>query len=301
VLEAYLPASTSALLNQTLLRGELGFNGVIVSDATPMAGLGAWAHRDVALAEVVASGCDIILFSDEPEADIARIEAALADGRLTEARLDEAMIRVLGLKATLGLHHNGRAPADRTVLFDPKNAAVAQEITARAPTLVKDVHGLLPISPTRHRRVLVYSTGIVTPLHGDGQAMILPELLRQEGFEVTLHSPEALLDQRDFDLVVYLMGEETLLTRGRIFLDWNRLTGGLFGAMQRHWHQVPTALISFGYPYYLYDAPRMPCVVNAYATMDSMQRAVLDCLMGRAAFQGKSPADPFCGLPDARF
>jgi beta-N-acetylhexosaminidase len=300
-LEAYRPASTSALLNQTLLRGELGFNGVIVSDATPMAGLGAWAHRDEALAEVVASGCDIILFSDEPEDDIARIETALADGRLTEARLDEAMIRVLGLKASLGLHRDGRAAADRTVLFDPKNATIAQEITARAPTLVKDVQGLLPLSPTRHRRVLVYSTGIVTPLHGEGQAMILPELLRQEGFEVTLHSPEARLDQRDFDLVLYLMAEETLLTRGRIFLDWNRLTGGLFGAMQRHWHQVPTALISFGYPYYLYDAPRMPCVVNAYATMDSMQRAVLDCLMGRAAFQGKSPVDPFCGLPDARF
>jgi beta-N-acetylhexosaminidase len=75
----------------------------------------------------------------------------------------------------------------------------------------------------------------------------------------------------------------------------------MHGAMQRHWHQVPTALISFGYPYYLYDAPRMPCVVNAYATMDTMQRATLDCLLGRTPFEGKSPVDPFCGLPDARF
>lgn len=300
-LEACRPASVSSLLNQTLLRGELGFNGVIVSDATPMAGLGAWAHRDVALPEIVSSGCDVILFSDEPEADIARIEAALADGRLTEARLEEAMIRVLGLKAALGLHRTGREPADRARLFDPKNTATAKAITARAPTLVKDVQGLLPLSPDRHRRVLVYSTGIVTPLHGTGQDMILPDLLRAEGFEVTPNEPGARHDQRDFDLVLFLMGEETLLTRGRIFLDWNRLTGGMFGAMARHWHQVPTALVSFGYPYYLYDAPRMPCVVNAYATMDSMQRATLDCLLGRAPFQGKSPVDPFCGLPDARY
>ncbi|MES2815364.1 MAG: glycoside hydrolase family 3 N-terminal domain-containing protein, partial [Pseudomonadota bacterium] len=106
-LEAYRPASVSRLLNQTLLREELGFNGLIVSDATPMAGLGAWAHRDVALPEIVSSGCDVILFSDEPEADIARIEAALEDGRITAARLDEAMIRVLGLKAALGLHQTG--------------------------------------------------------------------------------------------------------------------------------------------------------------------------------------------------
>ena len=300
-LEAYRPASTSALLNQTLLRGEMGFNGLIVSDATPMAGLGAWAHRDVALPEVVASGCDIILFSDEPEADIARIEAALADGRITAARLDEAMVRILGLKAALGLHRDGKAPADRTRLALPENAETARKITARAPTLVKDVQGILPLSPDRHRRVLIYSTGIVTPLHGDGMPMIFPDLLRAEGFDVTLHDPATRPDPRQFDLVLYVMAEETLLTRGRIFLDWNRLTGGLFGAMVRPWHEVPTALISFGYPYYLYDAPRLPCVVNAYATMDTMQRATVDCLLGRAAFRGTNPVDPFCGQPDARY
>lgn len=300
-LEAYRPASTSRLLNQTLLREELGFNGLIVSDATPMAGLGAWAHRDVALPEVVASGCDIILFSDEPEADIARIEAALDDGRITADRLDEAMVRVLGLKATLGLHRDGKAPADRTKLATPASAEAARKVTARAPTLVKDVQGILPLSPRHHRRVLIYSTGIVTPLHGEGMPMIFPDLMRAEGFEVTLHDPATRPDPRQFDLVLYVMAEETLLTRGRIFLDWNRLTGGMHGAMARHWHEVPTALISFGYPYYLYDAPRLPCVVNAYATMDSMQRATLDCLLGRAEFQGKNPVDPFCDQPDARF
>jgi beta-N-acetylhexosaminidase len=266
-----------------------------------MAGLGAWAHRDVALPEVVASGCDIILFSDEPEDDIARIEAALADGRITHDRLDEATIRVLGLKAALQLRETGFLPADRSQLFNARSAAEARTVTLRAPTLVKDVAGILPLSPERHRRVLVYSTGIVTPLHGASQPFALTEMLRDEGFDVTLYAVEAPADPRDFDLVLFLMGEETLLTRGRIFLDWNRLTGGLHGAMQRHWHQVPTALISFGYPYYLYDAPRMPCVVNAYATMDTMQRATLDCLMGRAPFLGKSPVDPFCGLPDARY
>jgi beta-N-acetylhexosaminidase len=300
-IEAYRPASVSPLLNEALLRGELGFNGVIVSDATPMAGFGAWAHRDEMLPQVVSSGCDVILFSDEPEADIARIEAALEDGRLTLDRLDEAMVRILGLKASLSLPETGKLPADRSKLFNPDNASVAQAVTARAPTLVKDVKHILPLSPERHRRVLVYSTGIVTPLHGAGMPMAFPDLLRDEGFEVTLYDPETRPDPRGFDLVLFVMAEETLLTRGRIFPDWNRLTGGMHGAMQRHWHQVPTALISFGYPYYLYDAPRMPCVINAYATMDSMQRATLDCLLGRAPFRGKSPVDPFCGLPDAAF
>jgi beta-N-acetylhexosaminidase len=208
-------------------------------------------------------------------------------------------VRILGLKASLNLPATGHQSADRTRLFRPENAQLAQSVTARAPTLVKDVQGVLPLSPDRHHRVLVYTTGIVTPLHGAGMPMAFPEMLRAEGFDVTVYDPETRPDPRTYDLVLFLMAEETLLTRGRIFLDWNRLTGGMFGAMQRHWHQVPTALISFGYPYYLYDAPRMPCVINAYATMDSMQRAVLDCLLGRAPFQGVSPVDHFCGLPDA--
>jgi beta-N-acetylhexosaminidase len=272
-----------------------------VSDATPMAGFGAWAHRDEMLPEVVSSGCDVILFSDEPEADIARIEAALEDGRLTGDRLDEAVIRILGLKASLDLHRTGNQPADRSKLFNVENARIAKDVTARAPTLVKDRTGILPLSPDRHRRVLVYTTGVVTPLHGSGMPMAFPDLLRAEGFDVTVQQPGDKTDQRDFDLVLFVMAEETLLTRGRIFLDWNRLTGGMHGAMQRHWHEVPTALISFGYPYYLYDAPRMPCVVNAYATMDTMQQATLECLLGRRPFRGRSPVDPLCGLPDARY
>ena len=92
-----------------------------------------------------------------------------------------------------------------------------------------------------------------------------------------------------------------MLTRGRIFFDWLKLGGGLGPAMARHWHQVPTAMISFGYPYYLYDAPRMPTVINAFATMTTMQAAVVECLMGRTKFGTQSPVDAFCGLGDARF
>ena len=102
-------------------------------------------------------------------------------------------------------------------------------------------------------------------------------------------------------LLLYVMAEETLLARGRIFLDWLKIGGSFENAMPRHWHQVPTALISFGYPYYLYDAPRMPTVINAFATMPSMQAAVVEALMGRAKFGRKSPVDAFCGLGDARY
>lgn len=166
---------------------------------------------------------------------------------------------------------------------------------------MKDTNATVPISPERHKRVLIYSTGIVQPMRGVQAEFAFPRMLAEAGFQVTMFDPEKPPHPRDFDLVIYLMGEETLLTRGRIFLDWGRLAGRMVGAMKRVWHEVPTVLLSFGYPYDLYDAPAAPCVINAYTTTDSMQEAVLNCLLGRATFAGESPVDPFCGRPEARF
>ncbi len=80
-----------------------------------------------------------------------------------------------------------------------------------------------------------------------------------------------------------------------------RITGHFGAAMARYWHDIPTLMVSFGYPYYRYDAPRAPTSVNAYTTMVPMQQAVVECLMGRAPWNHNSPVGAFCGLPDARF
>jgi beta-N-acetylhexosaminidase len=174
-------------------------------------------------------------------------------------------------------------------------------VAVRVPTLVKDVAKLLPISPEKQRRVLVYSTGAIQPFAPEPIPLTLPELLTKEGFEVTVHTPDLVVRPADYDLVLYLLAEETLLTRGRIFFDWKRLTGSVFGAMHRHWHEIPTVVVSLGFPYYLYDAPRAKTYINAYGSGEIMQEAVVNALLGRAEFVGKSPVDPFCGLEQARF
>lgn len=298
--ELYRPACVNKLLNRSLLRDELGFNGVIISDASGMAGLSSWDHEDVTKAELIENGCDIILFSDDAELDRARIKAALEDGRLSYERLEEAVTRTLGLKAALGLHEELPA-VDTSRLASSKDASTARAITARAPTLVKDVRGMLPLSAERHRRLYVYSTGVVSPITGVTEFAML-DMLRAEGFEVTLH--EAGYDLKPWaghDAVLYLLGEESLLTRQNIFLNWAELGGSFLQAMMRPFHDLPTALISFGHPFYLTDAPRVPCAINAYATIDPMQEAVVDCLVGRAPFLGTSPVDPTGGVPDALY
>lgn len=302
--EAYRPASLSRLLTEELLRGELGFNGLIVSDATPMAGLGDWGPRDQTLPEVIIAGCDVILFSDDPNADLMRLVKAVADGRLGQDRVDDAVTRVLALKAALGLHRDRPEPsldAARAIVGSDEHRLLAQEVTRRVPTLVKDVRNILPLSPRKTRRVLVYSSGVVLPFVPQPLPLSIPRRLEQEGFEVTVFTPDIAVSARDVDLVLYLFAEETLLTRSRIFLDWHKLTGSVFGAMTRYWHDLPSLMISFGYPYYLNDAPRVPAYVNAYGSSEPLQEAVIEAIMGRSAFSGTNPIDPFCGSDQARY
>jgi beta-N-acetylhexosaminidase len=267
-----------------------------------MAGLGAWGPSDETVPALIANGCDVVLFPPNPERHMAIVRRAVEDGSIPKARFEEALMRVLGLKAAIGLHKpDGRSDAERlAAIATRENRAAADAVTRRAPTLVKDTPGLLPLDPSKHRRILVITPGVVHPMAG-AAPFALPDMLREEGFEVTLFTPGTAVTRENFDLVLYLFGEETLLTRSHIFIDWMKLAGGdLGGAMHRTWHDIPTLMISFGYPYLLYDAPRVPTYINAYATMESMQKAVFDALLGNVAWNRTSPVDPFCGLEDAR-
>ncbi len=303
--DAFRPATQSAVLNQTLLRERLGFNGLIVSDATPMAGFGDWGPREETIPQCVIAGCDVILFSDDANADLMYLVKAVADGRLSQERVDEAVTRVLALKAALGLHSADRVPpsveAAKSVLERGESIRVAKSVSARVPTLVKDVQNLLPLSPDKHKRVLVFTTGAVQPFAPHPLPLSLPNMLWREGFEITEYAPGMDVSPKDYDLVLYLLAEETLLTRQRIFLNWKEMTGTVFGAMKRYWHDLPVLMVSLGYPYYLHDAPRVPTYVNAYGSNEDMQAAVVDALMGRTPFAGQSPVDPFCGSEQGKY
>lgn len=307
-LETCRPACISHLLNETLLRGELGFNGLIVSDACAMAGLGSWADRATFAPEVIANGCDVFLFPAPFEVDFPHVMRALSDGRLSEARVEQAVTRVLGLKAALGLHRKSldeRLPPleqARATVRQPQHLAVEARVAGASVTLVKDVRGILPLSPSKHRRVVV----LTDPARGGfaGQPtfpLTLADDLRARGFEVRAFDASQPPTPDDTDLVVYLLAQESLLSQSHIYLDWAALHGDWRMAMRRFWHDIPTLLVSYGQPYYLYDAPRMPCVVNAYTATAPVQAAVLERLLGEAPFTGISPVDAYCGLPDARY
>jgi beta-N-acetylhexosaminidase len=306
-IEAYRPASISKLLNVELLRGTLGFNGLIISDATEMAGLTSWSPRAQHLPEVIENGCDMILFSADLDSDIALLEQAVADGRLSETRVDAALTRVLGLKASLGLHRRARATFGdvgelRGRLRTPENREVSRSVASDCITLIKDVRNVLPINPARHRRItLITDTADAELTPFPPPSLRIAQLLQDRGFEVQPYRQDAPPSRENTDLVLYALAHESLMTTGVIFFDWRRLHGPIWHAMRRTWHELPHVLVSMGHPYYLNEAPRMPCVINAYTAIEPIQDAVVRKLLGEEPFKGQHPVDAFCGHEDARY
>jgi len=301
--EAFRPASISRLLNQELLRGELGFDGLIVSDATGMGGLTSWANREQSVPEVIENGCDMFLFSRSPRRDVDLMIKGLRDGRLSERRLYEAATRVLSLKAALGLHRKTpeeRLPpieAVRRTLRTPEHLATAREALGQSVTLVKDVAGLLPLDPQRHRRVVVIAEQGWNFFSGSLDRGFGPALaaLRARGFEVRDYDRDWPPTSEDTDLVLYFVGQEATPTASRIYLDLAKLQGSPRKAMTQFFRELPTVLVSFGQPYYLFDAPSCTTAVNAYSSLADCQEEVIRRLVGEAPFTGTSPVDPFCG------
>jgi beta-N-acetylhexosaminidase len=308
-LELYRPASISKYLNFDLLRGELGFNGLIVSDATPMAGLGSFAGRAEIVPQVIENGCDVFLFSENEEQDITHMENGLRSGALSEQRLEDAVTRILGLKAALGLH---RKTLDQRILPLEQvksivNSAAHQDISRKAAdqsvTLVKDTGNFLPLNPTRHQRICWISNGAPGFFPGMPASHMntLRSTLEQRGFTVTDFNPDTPPTPQNTDVVLYVLAEESSLGKSRITLPWMTLQPRNFNGLTRYWHDVPTIMVSFGHTYYLQDAPRVPVYINAYSVVPDAQLAVAERLTGNRGFSGVSPIDAFAGAPDARY
>ncbi|MEF2279632.1 glycoside hydrolase family 3 N-terminal domain-containing protein [Deinococcus sp. YIM 134068] len=298
--EADLPATLSPLLTTTLLREELGFGGVVVSDATEMGGFTSQGRREDTVPQVIAAGCDILLFPTDVERDLEFLRRGVADGRLTGARVDEAVTRVLALKASLGLHRSTALP-EASTLRAPEHLAWAEECAERAVTLVSDTQNLLPLDPTKHRRLLVIrqprrTNGLGFPLPD----LRVPDLLGEAGFEVTLYTPGTRVSPDDFDALLYVVAQEGLMVRDDLRLDWMELHGNPFRAMERFWDVLPTAIVSLGTPYYALEAPRCKTLVNAYSPVLPMQEAVVRALTGGQPFSGVSPVDASSALRPVR-
>ncbi len=297
----HTPGSLSYELNQKLLREELGFNGLIVSDATVMVGMQSHCPRAELVPRSIAAGNDMFLFVNDIDYDYNAMLEGVRNGILTEERLDEAVTRILALKASQGLH---MAQQSGTLMKEKDELSAvgcaehqdwARACAKKSVTLVKDVQNLLPLSQEDYKKVLLISSGASGFVGNQFDGKEFENLLIKEGFEVTR---DITLREKnnDYDLVIYLINIDP-----NFLVQSLRMPVGQMGLFKWYPDRVPTLFISMGNPYGLYEMPRQKTFINTYSSSTTVQEELMNCLMGRQEFKGVSPIDAFCGQEIARY
>lgn len=310
--EDILPASLSKELKVGLLREKLGFNGMIATDATTMAGFTIPMPREKAVPEAIASGADMFLFTKNAGEDFEYMKAGVRNGIITAERLDEAVTRILATKAALKLYRKKErlsVEEAQEIIGCPEHQEWSRECADRSITLVKEEQGVLPISPSRYPKILYYpiesEQGVAYSVKA-GVCSHFKQLLEDEGFEVDTFippqsfegqmNPETAITEK-YGLIVYLANMSTKSNQTAVRIEWQQPMGANVPSFV---NQVPTIFISVENPYHLLDVPRVKTFINAYNSNDHVLNAIIDKLMGRSAFKGTNPVDPFCGKWDTR-
>lgn len=307
--EDIMPASLSSELMQGILREKMGFNGLIVTDATQMVGFTSSMPRHLAVPAVIERGADMFLFTINRKEDMGFMMEGLRKGFLSRKRLDEAVTRILALKAHIGLWKKPAVPPQEglSCLRCPEHLEVARQIAERSITLVKDREKWLPLSPERMRKVkLIQITNEKLPPGG-----LLPEielfrtLLEKEGFEVSYFKDGRFPGEdcslaeftEETDLMIYFANMKVGSNQTTIRIVWDDFLGE---DSPKYVRDIPVLFLSFSNPYHLVDVPMVGTYINAYTCNEESVYAMVEKLMGRSPFRGQSPVDPFAGLWDTR-
>ena len=290
--EDCLPGSMSKELLTGVLREDFGFNGVITTDATIMGGYCmAIARRDAIPASIMA-GSDMLVFSTDFQEDYGYMMDALKDGRLSRERLEEAVTRILALKAVT---RRSYPEADVDV------RAAAEECADHAVTLVKNIQDVLPVTKEHFPKIRLVLLGEDELFDGSVKDTAV-SYLKNEGFYVEIYEPykddlhgtSGLPDDR---LTLYLCNMPTRSNQTTIRISWCKKHAL---DSPRFVNEEKSIFISLSNPYHLQDVPRVRTYINCYSATKALLTAALDKILGKSEFKGVSPVDAFCGLPDTR-
>lgn len=283
-----LPATIDRRLLVDFLRGELGFDGVIVSDAKVMIGLTSRVGREELAPAFFEAGGDVLLFADWEE-DLQRILRAVNTGRLSEERITESARRVLEMKARVGVHeHLYGKPASPDE--SEQHAASAQAVADRGTIVVRN-DDLIGKPLAAGAKVLTVS--ITRPDRNEHQMSHLETVdaeLRARGVVV-----DHLTNPKHSELI------DRAHTYDRVFLNFVilphtnigtiRMVGELTMPLWRaFWSDSPNVVCTtFGSPYTLYEQPHLPNMIATFSHCDASQRAAVKLWLGEMQPMGHSP------------
>jgi beta-N-acetylhexosaminidase len=300
------PASASALLIDGLLRDKLGFNGLAITDATPMIGYNTILSREDLLPATINAGIDMLLFNKNIDEDYTFIKNAITNGTIKMERLEEAVLRILATKMAHGLFEVKPTTTTELDLNTTKHTQKAAAVAKDSVTLVKDRDNLLPLTVERYPRIRLVVLGDSDDggfKEGGKVSNHFQDQLEVLGFQVELFDhqyldfhevfEEGVADIKNkFDLALYVANVETASNQTTTRLDWIHLM-----AADAPWFlkSIPTVFISTANPYHLFDIPSVSTYINTYTGNQESIKAVIRKMTGSEPFLGTSPVDPFCG------
>ena len=270
--QKYRPATVSKLLLQDLLRGELGYRGLIISDALIMNGFCSWADYDTRMMDAFNAGIDLFLWPDT-ERFFEVMKRAETAGKLSHERLDDAVRHVLEFKARLDL-----SPKPGLI---PDAGRFADKLAADALTLLRNTSRGIPLK--RKSDAMYWVLG--TPSNGLVHQAVRPFLENLSEYGKVNYSA---LDDADFpelekaDAVI-------LLNLGRMrFGDYRGMSGNIwpFLANERIKKRI---VIGMANPFFLYDVPSCDSYIATWSAHPAAQQEAVRVLFGDSSCRGKSP------------
>jgi beta-N-acetylhexosaminidase len=273
---------------------EMGFKGLIVSDAMSMSGLTLYFTQEEAGVRAVLAGTDILEKPTDADSILRGLRAAVASGRIPMSRLDESVTRQIAWKHELGLFKQRITPIDQMdqIVSSPDVNALTDEIANAAITLVRQGEGDLPLDRSKKIAVLGISNGF----DGPGTMGSLVSTLRSNGLRFTSGylQENSLKEQADAArkavneadvVVVGLYGRVRSGAKNSVGIPEN-------GAAILREALAPNKKvigISFGNPYVLSSFPEMKTYLVAYGDMPSLQRASGRAILGMQEITGRLP------------
>ena len=291
---AFVPATLSSKVQTEILRNQMGFKGLIVSDAMSMSGLTLYFTQEEAGVRAFLAGTDILEKPADVEAMLKGLKDAVASGRIPMSRLDESVTRQIAWKHELGLFKERIAPIDAIdrIVSSPDVTALTDEIANKALTLVRQEHGALPLD--RGKKIAVI--GISNGFDGGGVMNSFAGTLRANGLKFTQGYVQENTVQQNVDAARKAVAESDIV----VFGLYGRIRSGAknsVGIPDNGAAILREALaagktvigVSFGNPYILSSFPEMKTYLVAYGDMPSLQRASARALLGTQGVTGKLP------------
>ena len=288
-----IPATVSKNILTGLLRDELKFKGLVVTDAMDMGGVTNLFLPGEAAVRAVMAGADVLLMPPVPDAAMSGLERAVKSKRISQQRIDDSVRRILLAKYKLGLNKNRFTDIERLdkAFGKPEFLAQAQTVADRGVTLLRNTTQMVPLNASKPMRVLLVSLSAdADPYPGE---TIEPEIrwrvdslkaMRADMQFVNVGSLK-LPAPDTYDVAIAALFVRVADRKGNVAFpeDQRAFVNQMIAAGK------PTVVIGFGSPYLITTFPDAPVWLAEFSTNDVSQRAAVRALFGQVPIQGKIP------------